>query len=216
MSDGSAFQTPPPLSQGVGYGIVIGVGAVFALGMSATSWALSRYMNEIQDSEMFMTAKHSVKSGLTASAVVSSWTIATTLLTSTTYGYLYGVSGPFWYAAGACVQILLFSVAAVELKRKAPNAQTFLQVVKVRYGSSVHLLYTGYSFVYQTITTVNLLVGGSSIYTSVTGVNRDAICYLFPVGVVIYTLMGGIKATFITDWVSLLRPPRPTRQTGVA
>ncbi|KAL4962690.1 sodium:solute symporter family protein [Aspergillus stella-maris] len=195
------FQIPPPLSQGVGYGIVVGVGAAFAIGMSITSWLLSAYMNEVQDSEMFMTAKHSIKAGLTASAVVSSWTIATTLLTSTTYGYRYGVSGPFWYAAAASVQILLFSVAAVELKRKAPNAQTYLQVVKVRYGSAVHLLFTGYSGVYQIITTVNLLVGGSAVFSSMTGVSRDAICYLLPIGVVIYTLMGGIKATFITDWI---------------
>ena len=204
MSEATAdtFQISTPLSPGVGYGIVVGVGAVFAVGMSFTSWVLSRYFAEVQDSEMFMTAKHSVKAGLTASAVVSSWTIATTLLTSTTYGYMYGVSGPFWYAAGACVQILLFSVAAVELKRKAPHAQTFLQLVKLRYGRAVHVLFTAYSLVYQIITTVNLLVGGSAVFASVTGVNRDAICYLFPIGVVIYTLMGGIKATFITDWVS--------------
>jgi Na+/proline symporter len=200
-SSADVFQIAPPLSAGVGYGIVVGVGALFAIGMSLTSWLLSTYMNEIQDSEMFMTAKHSVKAGLTASAVVSSWTIATTLLTSTTYGYSYGVSGPFWYAAGACVQILLFSVAAVELKRKAPNAQTFLQVIKVRYGSAVHILFTAYSGIYQIITTVNLLVGGSAIFAAVTGTSRDAICYLLPIGVVIYTLMGGIKATFITDWV---------------
>ena len=91
-----AFQITPPLSQGVGYGIIIGVGAAFAIGMSTISWWLSRYMSEHQDTEMFMTAKHSVKFGLIASAVVSSWTIAATLLTSTTYGYSYGVSGPFW------------------------------------------------------------------------------------------------------------------------
>ncbi|KAL2818225.1 putative sodium/proline symporter [Aspergillus cavernicola] len=199
-AEGNVFQIPAPLSQGVGYGIVIGVGAIFAIGMSLTSWLLSVHMNEVQDSEMFMTAKHSIKAGLTASAVVSSWTIATTLLTSTTYGYRYGISGPFWYAAAASVQILLFSVAAVELKRKAPNAQTFLQVVKVRYGSAVHLLFTTYSGIYQIITTVNLLVGGSAVFASITGVNRDAICYLLPIGVVIYTLMGGIKATIITDW----------------
>ncbi len=96
MSSADVFQIPPPFGPGVGYGIIIGVGAIFAIGMSAVSWALSRYMNEVQDSEMFMTAKHSVKTGLTASAVVSSWTIAATLLTSTTYGYDYGVSGPYW------------------------------------------------------------------------------------------------------------------------
>lgn len=90
------FQISPPLSQGVGYGIIVGVGAAFALGMSCVSWYLAKYMNEKQDTEMFMTAKHTVKFGLTASAVVSSWTIVATLLTSTSYGYSYGVSGPFW------------------------------------------------------------------------------------------------------------------------
>ncbi|KAH8900142.1 putative sodium/proline symporter [Thozetella sp. PMI_491] len=201
MSSEDVFQIPPPLSQSVGYGILIGVGAAFAVGMSLVSWFLSRYMNEIQDSEMFMTAKHSVKTGLTASAVVSSWTIAATLLTSTTYGYYYGISGPFWYAAGASVQITLFSVAAIELKRRAPKAQTFLQLVMVRYGRPAHIVFFVYCLVYQTLVTVNLLVGGSAIFATMTGVNRDASCFLFPIGVVIYTLMGGIKATFITDWL---------------
>ncbi|KAK4617675.1 putative urea active transporter 1, partial [Fulvia fulva] len=195
------FQISPPLSHGVGYGIIVGVGAAFALGMSAISWYLAAYMNEKQDTEMFMTAKHSVKTGLTASAVVSSWTIAATLLTSTSYGYSYGVSGPFWYGAGASVQILLFSLAAIELKRKAPYAQTYLQLVKVRYGTAAHLIFCTYSGVFQLIQTVNLLVGGSAVFSTMTGVNRDGCCFLLPIGVVIYTLAGGIKATFITDWV---------------
>ncbi|KAK5222120.1 hypothetical protein LTR72_006377 [Exophiala xenobiotica] len=201
MADTTGFQIEAPLSSGLGYGLLVGIGAAFAIGMSSISWFMSRYFNEIQDSEMFMTAKHSVQTGLIASAVVSSWTIATTLLGSTTYGYDYGISGPYWYAAGASVQILLFSVAAIELKRRAPNAQTFLQVVKVRYGTAAHIVFCTYSQVYQLITTVNLLVGGSAAYSAMTGVNRDASCFLFPIGVVIYTLAGGIKATFITDWV---------------
>lgn len=149
-----------------------------------------------------MTAKHSVKSGLTATAVVSSWTIAATLLTSTTYGYSFGVSGPFWYGAGASVQILLFSVFAIELKRKAPNAHTFLEVARIRYGASAHVVLGLYSLCYQFFGAVNLLVGGSTVYAVLTGANRDAICVLFPIGVIIYTYFGGIKATFITDWVS--------------
>lgn len=42
------FQISPPLSQGVGYGIIVGVGAAFALGMSYISWYLAKYMNEKQ------------------------------------------------------------------------------------------------------------------------------------------------------------------------
>ena len=86
----------PPLSQGFGYGIVIGLGFAFALGMILTTFLLRRYQNEVQTSEMFSTAGRTVKSGLVASAVVSSWTWAATLLQSSGVAYRYGVSGPFW------------------------------------------------------------------------------------------------------------------------
>ncbi|KAK8195238.1 putative sodium/proline symporter [Phyllosticta capitalensis] len=192
--------SPPFFEPSVGYGLIVGMGAAFAIGMSLLSWGLSRYMAEVQTSEMYMTAKHSVKTGLVATAVVSSWTIAATLLSSTTDGYLYGVSGPFWYGAGATFQIFMFSLAAIELKRKAPRAHTFLEVVKKRYGPAGHITLMSYSLIFQIFTTVNLLVGGSTLFSSMTGMNRDAACFLFPIGVLIYTLFGGIKATFLTDW----------------
>lgn len=106
----------------------ISFGAIFSLVMMVITWLLKRYLFEVQTSEMFMTAKRTVKTGLVASAIVSSWTWAATLLTSTEVAYRYGVSGPLWYASGACVQVLLFSVLAIELKRRAPNAHTYLEV----------------------------------------------------------------------------------------
>ncbi|KAJ5703547.1 hypothetical protein N7493_011472 [Penicillium malachiteum] len=182
----SGLQIESPFSQGVGYGIVIGIGTAFAVGI--------KYFAEKHDSEMFMTAKHSVKTGLTASAVVSSWTIAAT------NGYGYGVSGPFWYGAGASVQILLFSIVAIELKRKVPVAQKFLQCAKHRYGAPAHIVLTCHSLLSQCLSTVALLVGGA-VFNVLTGVNKDALNFLFQIGVVIYTLFGGIKATFLTDWL---------------
>lgn len=104
--------------------------------------------------------------------------------------------------AGASVQILLFSVVALELKRIAPNAHTFLEVIKTRYGSGAHITLCCYSLFYQVVAAMNLLVGGSALFANLTGMSSDAACYLFPIGVVIYTLAGGIKATFLTDWVS--------------
>ena len=102
------------------------------IGMILTTWILKRYNYELQTSEMFSTAGRTVKSGLVASAVVSSWTWAATLLQSSGVAYNYGVSGPFWYASGATVQILLFATVAIELKKKAPNAHTFLEVIRAR------------------------------------------------------------------------------------
>ena len=85
--------TAPPLSQGTGYGVVLGLGLAFAAGMVLTTYVLKRYNQEVQTSEMFSTAGRTVQSGLVASAVVSSWTWAATLLQSSGVAYRYGVSG---------------------------------------------------------------------------------------------------------------------------
>ncbi|KAI5198836.1 hypothetical protein AUEXF2481DRAFT_62688 [Aureobasidium subglaciale EXF-2481] len=189
------------LSQGAGYGVVLGVGFLFALGMMFTTYVLRRYNNELQTSEVFSTAGRSVKSGLVAAAVVSSWTWAATLLQSSAVAYNYGVSGPFWYASGATVQVILFATLAIELKRRAPNAHTFLEAIRARYGGITHGVFITFGLMTNVLVTAMLLTGGSAVIQDLTGMNPVAACFLLPVGVVLYTMFGGIKATFITDWV---------------
>lgn len=192
---------PPPLSLATGYGVIIGLGFLFAFGMMMTTYVLRRYNNELQTSEVFSTAGRTVKSGLVASAVVSSWTWAATLLQSSSVAYKYGVSGPFWYASGATVQVILFATLAIELKRRAPNAHTFLEVIRARYGGATHGVYITFGIMTNILVTAMLLTGGSAVVTSLTGVPTAAACFLLPIGVVLYTMFGGIKATFLTDYV---------------
>src|ERR1700759_3138530 len=128
--------------------------------MIFTTWALKRYNGELQTSEAFSTAGRTVKSGLVAAAVVSSWTWAATLLQSSGVAYRYGVSGPFWYASGATVQILLFATIAIELKRRAPNAHTFLEVIKARYGAPAHFTFITFGVVTNVLVSLMLIAGG--------------------------------------------------------
>lgn len=51
------------------------------------------------------------------------------------------------------------------------------------------------------LVTAMLLTGGSAVVTALTGMPTPAACFLLPLGVVMYTMFGGIKATFLTDWV---------------
>lgn len=193
--------TEPPLSQGAGYGVVLGVGFAFAIGMILTTSSLRRYQKEVITSEEFATAGRTVKTGLVAAAVVSSWTWAATLAQSSTEGYLEGVSGPFWYASGATVQIILFATIAIELKRKAPGAHTYLEIIKARYGTVAHCVYMFFAIATNILVTAMLFTGGSAIVNNLTGMNVVAGCYLLPLGVMIYTLFGGLKATFLTDYI---------------
>lgn len=91
----------PPLPQSAGYIIVIVIGFLIALIMMATTRLLKNTVGEDNNTtEMFMTANRSVGTGLTASAVVSSWLWSTAMLGSSLVGYNFGIAGPFWFAAG--------------------------------------------------------------------------------------------------------------------
>jgi hypothetical protein len=60
-----------------------------------------------------LVAKRSLGTGLTAAGVTSSWTWSTTLLSSVTVAYEYGVAGSFFYAACNSTQIMVFSNLAI-------------------------------------------------------------------------------------------------------
>jgi len=77
---------------------------------------------------------------------------------------------------------------------------TFLEVARIRYGKAGHIIFIIYSTIYAIINCVNILVGGSAVFTALTGMNVVAGVWLLPIGVVIYTLTGGIKATILTDY----------------
>jgi len=62
------------LAQADGYGIIIGLSVMFCLIILTAVRIQKRYLSENSDqSEMFMVANRSVGTGLTASAVFSSW-----------------------------------------------------------------------------------------------------------------------------------------------
>jgi Na+/proline symporter len=144
--------------------------------MLGLTWLQTKYLGEVQTSEQFMAANRSVKTGLVASAIVSSWTWAATLLQSSAVAYKFGVSGPFWYASGATIQVLLFAILAVEVKIKAPNAHTFAEIMQARYGKATHIIFLCFGLACNIVVTAMLLLGGSAVVVDLTGMNLYASC----------------------------------------
>ncbi|GKU95943.1 hypothetical protein SLEP1_g9240 [Rubroshorea leprosula] len=197
----SFFEGKPVLNQGVGYSVILGFGAFFAVFTSFLVWLEKRYVGSRHTSEWFNTAGRNVKTGLIASVIVSQWTWAATILQSSNVAWEYGISGPFWYASGATIQVLLFGIMAIEIKRKAPNAHTVCEIVKARWGTPAHIVFLAFCFLTNIIVTAMLLLGGSAVVNALTGVNIYAASFLIPLGVIVYTLAGGLKATFLASYI---------------
>jgi len=128
--------------------------------------------------EEFNTASRSVKPGLIAAGIVSSWTWSATLLTSSTFSYSYGICGGMWYAAMGTWQILLFALIAIKIKANAPGAHTFPEIVLSRHGKAAHIIYLFFGWATNMLVGACLVLGGSQVVSALSGVNVYAACFL--------------------------------------
>jgi Na+/proline symporter len=148
-----------------------------------------------------MVANRSVGTGLTAAAVIASWLYSTALLAASMLTYRYGLALGVWWGASASTMITLMGYLSIEAKRKSPNAHTMLEIIRVRYGNAVHILWVFFALVNNALVFSSMILGASTAVTSLTGMNVTASTYLLPLGVAVYTYFGGLRATFLTDYV---------------
>lgn len=173
-----------------------------ALTVSLMVKAETKWLGTRKTSEWFYTAGRSIKTGLIASSIVSAWTWAATLLQSSTVTFEFGIAGSFWYAAGACIQVVLFSILAIELKRKAPMTHTFTEMINVRYGRHAHKIFLFFGLMTNTLVTAMLVLGGAAVVNSLTGIDITLAAFLLPFGIILYTIFGGLKATFFAEYIN--------------
>ncbi|MEH7121189.1 sodium:solute symporter family protein [Neobacillus vireti] len=189
------------LTPSVGYLILLIFGVLFT-GVTAVIHRMdSKRKGKEMTAEQFNTAGRSVGVGLASASIVAAWTWAATIMMSSSTGYQYGISGPFWYAAGATIQILLFAILAVHLKRKAPNAHTFLEFISQRFDKNNHRLMLVFALMTNIIVTSMIILGGAITLNQLTGMNLYVAAFLIPVTFTIYTMIGGLKASFIADYL---------------
>lgn len=106
-------------------------------------------------------------------------------------------ANPYKYAAGATVQILMFSILACKVKQNAPRCHTYLEIIYTRYGVFTHWVFIFFALLTNVLVSSQLLLGGSAVVTSLTGMNVYAAIFLIPLGVCVYVVLGGLRATFL-------------------
>eukprot|EP00250_Pteridium_aquilinum_P011531 c20130_g1_i1 orf=235-2172(+) len=197
----SFFHGQTIFSPGVGYGLIVGYGTLFAVLTILITILDEKYAGTEYDSEEFNTAGRSIKTGLVAVDVVSHWTWVADLLQSANEAFQYGISGSFWYTASAAVQILLFGIVAMEVKRRAPKAHTVVELVRRRWGHTANFVFLYLCYLNNIVTCATLFLGAGYVLVAATGMNMYAALLLVPLSVVTYTVIGGLKATFTSSYL---------------
>jgi len=107
----------------------------------------------------------------------------------------------FRYASGATIQVLLFGVLAIKLKKVAPSAHTVAEIVNARWGKTAHITFLFFCFCANIIVTSMLLLGGAATVEALTGLDYRLASFLIPWGVILYTASGGLQATFLASYL---------------
>lgn len=91
----------------------------------------------------------------------------------------------------------MFAILACKVKQNAPRCHTFLEIIHARYGTTAHIIFIGFALATNILVASQLLLGGSAVVTALTGMNVYAAIFLIPVGVCVYVVLGGLRATFL-------------------
>ena len=75
------------------------------------------------------------------------------------------------YASGATIQVLLFGVLAISLKKVAPSAHTMCEIVNARWGKAAHITFLFFAFCANIIVTSMLRLGGAATVEALTGMD---------------------------------------------
>ncbi|KAF3019820.1 hypothetical protein E8E14_012896 [Neopestalotiopsis sp. 37M] len=191
--------------QGTAYGLLIGLGVLFCAVILVAIKIQKAYLSEDSGtSEMFMVANRSVGAGLTASAVFSSWMWINETVFSAAMCYRFGLAVPLWWGSGLCFQIALMAALGVLAKIRVPYAHTSLEIIRMRYGKVGHIVFIVLNLVNNVFGCASMILTGSQLIYGVSGMHFVAATILIPLGVVLYTAVGGLKATFLTDYLHTL------------
>lgn len=98
----------------------------------------------------------------------------------------------------------MFSILACKVKQNAPNCHTYLEIIYTRYGILTHWVFIFFALLTNVLVGSQLLLGGSAVVTSLTGMNVYAAIFLIPLGVCVYVVLGGLRATFLCKTDSVL------------
>ncbi|KAL4927076.1 sodium:solute symporter family protein [Aspergillus undulatus] len=190
------------ISQGTAYGLLIGLGVLFCGVILIAIKVQKAYLSEDSaTSEMFMVANRSVGTGLTASAVFSSWMWINETVLSAAMCYRYGLAVPLWWGSGLCFQIALMAALGVMAKIRVPYAHTSLEIIRMRYGTVGHLVFIVLNLTNNVFGCASMILVGSQLVSGISHMHFVAATILIPLGVVLYTAVGGLKATFLTDFL---------------
>lgn len=187
------------ISQSAGYAMLIIFGAL----MICVTYYFGRW-GKWRSKDGFLVANRDVGWVLGGFSIAASWIWAPALFVSVQMAYQKGLAGIFWFTVPNILSLTIFAILAPRIRSRLPEGYTLPEYVRYRFGGSrVHKVYLFPFFFYQLMAVTVQLFAGGSLVSLLTGIPLPVVMLVLSVVVLAYTLISGLEASIVTDFVQL-------------
>ena len=81
------------------------------------------------------------------------------------------------------------------------RAHTFPEIIMARHGKVAHATYLFNGLATNMLVGASLVLGGSQVVAALSGMNVYAANFLIPLVVAAYVIAGGLRSTFVADYI---------------
>lgn len=175
---------------------------VYGLLMIGLSLVFS-YKRETDTAE-FLLASRNIGVWAGAMSIAAAWIWAPALFISSQKAFEQGLAGAFWFIFPNILALLIFAPLALKIRKILPTGYTFPQFVKLRHGKGVHFLYMMQFLILQICSFAIQILAGSTLIHIVTGIPYVIIALILVTIVLVYSLIGGLRASITTDYLQMV------------
>jgi Na+/proline symporter len=187
------------VSSSTGYWFLL----LFGAAMLAITYFFGRW-KKWDSKDGFLVANREVGWFTGATSIAASWIWAPALFVSVQLAYEKGLAGIFWFTFPNIIALGLFGFLAPRIRKLLPEGYTLPQYIKYRLESEkVHKMYLVPYFFYQIMAVTVQLFAGGSLVALLTGIPLTTVMPILAAIALIYTLISGLEASIITDFVQL-------------
>src|SRR5690554_207009 len=157
-----------------------------------------------EDADAYMVSNHRIGFGIGAASMTATWIWAASFYAAATSGYTYGVSGPIHYGLWGALMILFIYPFGRRFRKLAPNAHTLGELIHARHGSSSQLILALSNVLGSVISLMVTCTAAGALVPVLSPLSFQAGVIIAGVGVLLYTLWSGFRASVLTDFAQLV------------
>ena len=175
---------------------------LFGLAMILITWLATRKHRTSR--REFLVAGRDIGVGQGAMSIAASWIWAPALFVAAQKAFDQGLAGLFWFTAPNFLCLLVFAPLALRVRRARPDGFTLPEFIRQQHGPGVHVLYLIQFLGLQVCCFAVQILAGATLIEQLTGVHSTVVAASLVVIALTYSLMGGVRASIVTDVVQMI------------